>query len=121
MGEAEKLWLELPVLWQASEMESMANMTIQAILTGSANREAQGSRKRKLPDIYEEQAKRHNSLLSEGETYPYASGQQQVTLHHMIDIHSTKLYLQMSICSSWLLRGVMMIDFPPLEEETEDW
>ena len=62
---------------QASEMESMANITIQAILAGSASREAHGMRKRKLPDIYEEQ-KRHHSVLSEGDTYPYVNGQPQV-------------------------------------------
>lgn len=61
-------------------MEQIANMTIQAILAGSANREAHGGRKRKMPDIYEEQSKRHNSLLSEGETYPFVSGQQQARL-----------------------------------------
>ena len=63
---------------QATEMENMANITIQAILASSASRDAQGMRKRKLPDMYEEQSKRHNSLLSEGESYQYANGQQQV-------------------------------------------
>ncbi len=59
-------------------MENMANITIQAILANSAGRDAQGMRKRKLPDMFEEQSKRHNSLLSEGESYQYVNGQQQV-------------------------------------------
>lgn len=73
------MWAEskLPTL-QATEMENMANITIQAILASSASRDAQGLRKRKLPDMYEEQSKRHNSLLSEGESYQYVNGQQQV-------------------------------------------
>lgn len=73
---------------KASELESIANMTIQSILTGSANREAHGARKRKISDFYDEQAKRHNSLMSDGENYQFTTtGQQQVTSLFCFQLH----------------------------------
>lgn len=67
-------------------MEAMANVTIQALLAISANRDAQNGimpRKRKIGDFYDQPAKRHSSLMSETELYnsfhnPSLNGPQQV-------------------------------------------
>ena len=50
----------------------MANSQIQAFsMAASANLEAaaQGIRKRKVSDFYDDAPKRHNSMVSEGEAY----------------------------------------------------
>ena len=69
------------MLWQAHEIEAVANITIQAILSGNASREAaaSGLRKRKIGDMFVQPGKRHNSILSEGELYQsFSGGPQQV-------------------------------------------
>lgn len=64
-------------------MEAAANARIQQILAGSSAR-APDMRKRKLPEVYfdEQPARRHNSVISEGDHYythpQMAGGAQQV-------------------------------------------
>lgn len=64
-------------------MEAAANARIQQILAGSTGRGGD-MRKRKLPDLYyDDQPRRHNSMMSDGENYynhsQIVGGPQQVT------------------------------------------
>ena len=67
---------------QAQEALAVADLTIQAILSGSAQREGVNvppNRKRRGTEFYDQPAKRHSSLLSDVDMYSnYAPGPQQV-------------------------------------------